>query len=135
MCGFDINLTYPQTGGHFPTINVTAGAVQDPDRNRDDEKDKERTKSRKSKRMTKSEFVEAVASRFEELGASLAPREGRLAKRALWKRDLSNSSIIDPWYGCDVWDEMIDYALNYTFPWCECFTRPYVSESHLEHFY
>ena len=23
LCGYDLNLTYPQRGGHFPTLNLT----------------------------------------------------------------------------------------------------------------
>ena len=45
--------------------------------------------------------------------------EARLAKRAQWKRDLSGraNGTIDPWYQCDIYDEMIDYALNFSLPW------------------
>ena len=37
------------------------------------------------------------------------------------KRDLSlrANGTIDPWYGCFLFDEMVDYALNYTWPWSE----------------
>jgi carboxypeptidase D len=27
------------------------------------------------------------------------------------------SGSIDPWYGCELFDEMVDYAVNYTWPW------------------
>ena len=49
-------------------------------------------------------------------------REGRLVAHERWKRDLSNraNGTIDPWYGCDIFDEMRDYAINFAFPWCEC---------------
>ena len=40
-------------------------------------------------------------------------------KREQWKRDLSGrpNGSIDPWYGCFLFQEMIDYAINFTFPW------------------
>ena len=50
---------------------------------------------------------------------SLEPGSERLQKRDAWKRDLSGraNGTIDPWYGCDLYDEMIDYALNFSLPW------------------
>lgn len=56
---------------------------------------------------------------------SLAKRvelhERREAERKQWKRDLSGraNGTIDPSYGCFLLDELIDYAVNFTFPWCE----------------
>lgn len=37
------------------------------------------------------------------------------------KRDLSlrANGTIDPWYGCFLIEEMVEYALNYTWPWSE----------------
>ncbi|KAI1792416.1 alpha/beta-hydrolase [Ganoderma leucocontextum] len=44
--------------------------------------------------------------------------EKSLLKRLTeWKRDAAGQAILDPWYGCDLFDEMWDYALNFTFPW------------------
>ena len=39
--------------------------------------------------------------------------------RPQWKRDLTGrpNGTIDPWYGCDIWQEMWDYTFNSTFPW------------------
>lgn len=50
----------------------------------------------------------------------LAAREER---RSAWKRDLSlrPNGTLDPFYGCLLWDEMWQYALNFTFPWCLCY--------------
>ena len=44
----------------------------------------------------------------------------RLRAQDTWKRNLAGrgNGTIDPWYGCDVYDEMLDYAVNFTFPWC-----------------
>jgi carboxypeptidase D len=51
-----------------------------------------------------------------------AIEEARFAKRAQWKRDLTGraNGTIDPWYECDLYDEMIDYAVNFSLPWREC---------------
>lgn len=122
LCGLDINLTYPQTGGHFPSINLDPAA---------------HTTTTVSKRG----FVEEVAARHAETLARRAEHPTRhtenparrahhaehlahraenvverLRKRDIWKRTLSNDTI-NPQYGCDVWDEMVDYATNFTFPW------------------
>ena len=45
--------------------------------------------------------------------------ERREEARSQWKRDMTGrpNGTIDPWYGCDVWQEMWDYAFNFTFPW------------------
>ena len=57
--------------------------------------------------------------------------ELQLVKRAddgkrLAKRDLSlrANGTIDSWYGCFLYDELIDYALNFSAPWsaCLCFS-------------
>ena len=52
--------------------------------------------------------------------------EQRNMKREQWKRDLSGraNGTIDPWYGCSLFQEMVDYAINFTFPW-STFTRLY----------
>lgn len=47
--------------------------------------------------------------------------ERREENRREWKRDLSGraNGTIDPNYGCFLLDELIDYAVNFTFPWCK----------------
>ena len=48
-------------------------------------------------------------------------QERRALENAQWKRNLSErpNGTIDSWYGCDIFDEMCDYAVNFTFPWCK----------------
>lgn len=43
----------------------------------------------------------------------------QFVKREQWKRDLIGraNGTIDPWYECDIYDELIDYALNFSLPW------------------
>ena len=45
--------------------------------------------------------------------------EARLARRDAWKRDLAGraNGTIDPYFQCDLYDEMIEYALNFSMPW------------------
>lgn len=107
LCGLDINLTYPQTGGRFPSINLDPAAHTNLQR-----------------RDSGLGFIAEVAARHAQESANgvLPPRhEERIRKREVWKRDLSgrSNSSIDPYYGCNVWDEMVDYATNFTYPWSE----------------
>ena len=48
--------------------------------------------------------------------------EGGGGGRWLARRDLSGraNGTIDPWYGCFIYDEMIDYAFNFSQPWSAC---------------
>ncbi|KAI0753313.1 alpha/beta-hydrolase [Daedaleopsis nitida] len=112
LCGFDLNLTYPQTGGTFPTLQLPQGlrtqllTVAEPS-------------------VPASSWKEAIATEYgaRVLSQSLAKRaefhESRETERAQWKRDLSSraNGTIDLWYGCDIFNEMRDYAVNFTFPW------------------
>ncbi len=44
----------------------------------------------------------------------------RETERSQWKRGVAkriDSGTLDPWYGCDIFDEMWDYAFNFTYPW------------------
>jgi carboxypeptidase D len=43
----------------------------------------------------------------------------RLARRTLGQRSIAGrpNGTIDPFYECSVWDEMWDYAVNFTAPW------------------
>ena len=45
----------------------------------------------------------------------------REERRQEWKRDLSGraNGTIDPFYGCFLLEEVMDYAQNFSFPWSE----------------
>ncbi|KAI1790060.1 alpha/beta-hydrolase [Ganoderma leucocontextum] len=112
LCGFDLNLTYPQTSGTFPTLAMPMGQRATP------------PEAQESRRIIRSweesQLRELVARELH--GESAQTREQdkhQEAKRARWKRDLSRraNGTLDPWYGCDLFNEMWDYALNFTFPW------------------
>ncbi|KAG6374843.1 hypothetical protein JVT61DRAFT_4228 [Boletus reticuloceps] len=73
-------------------------------------------------RFTKQELMQEAQDRF---AAKLSKRDTlfskheRIRARKAWKRSLADraNGTIDPWYGCDLYDEMLDYAINFTFPW------------------
>ncbi|KAI0822442.1 alpha/beta-hydrolase [Trametes gibbosa] len=108
LCGFDLNLTYPQVGT-FPTLNLTSGLRATLD-------------ASSSYSRVSTSLKDAIVAEYAERGRTASESDSvaeHLRRRMEWKRDLSGraNGTIDPWYGCDVFDEMRDYALNFTFPW------------------
>ena len=114
LCGFDLNLTYPQHG-HFPTLNGIAGPLP----------------SNSSQRALKKSILKSALKTDDRMkrtnmnARNLELDIARMQKRDQWKRDLRGraNGTIDPWYGCDIYDEMIDYALNFSLPWSAYFSR------------
>ncbi|KZP30592.1 alpha/beta-hydrolase [Athelia psychrophila] len=106
LCGYDLNLTYPQTGGHFPDLQFIPPSDPNAYGNNG-------TKTGALSRLSKRAFVEDVNS----ILAKRAELEEVTTKRG--KRDLTGRSngTIDSWYGCDLYDELIYYVVNYTYPW------------------
>ncbi|KAJ7066374.1 alpha/beta-hydrolase [Mycena amicta] len=100
LCGYDINLTYPQNGV-IPTVKFIDAADRDvPFLERS---------ARKS--LTKrGGLVAEINRRYAEL----EPVERQKSKRDL---SLRANGTLDPWYGCALLPEFIDYALNYSAPW------------------
>ncbi|EIW79100.1 alpha beta-hydrolase [Coniophora puteana RWD-64-598 SS2] len=107
LCGFDLNLTYPQDG-HFPTLQFQQGA---------DPNSGDFMSSYRNRMLDKAEFSEELERRFAN--RELPSARERIRKRDAWKRDLSGraNGTIDSWYGCDLYDEMLDYAVNFSYPW------------------
>lgn len=103
LCGYDLNLTYPQNG-HFPTLQFVNPS--DPHRSEFQSLAAKRQFFRKT--LSKSVLAASANAKRSE--------EGAVAKRDLSMRA---NGTIDPWYGCFIYDEMIDYALNYSEPWSE----------------
>ncbi|KAH0836523.1 Alpha/Beta hydrolase protein [Lanmaoa asiatica] len=112
LCGYDLTLQYPQPEP-FPTLTfipgnnpVSSGA----------------SSGKYKAKFTKQEFILEAQNRFAakltKRDAALSKRE-RIRARETWKRDLVDraNGTIDSWYGCDLYDEMLDYAVNFTFPW------------------
>ncbi|KAH9042688.1 alpha/beta-hydrolase [Lactarius pseudohatsudake] len=79
LCGYDVNLTYPQQSP-LPYIEPTRRV---------------------------SSLWSSVASR--------AQKTGLLKRRS--KRDISLNNQLDPYYGCSIFDEAVDYAANFSSPW------------------
>lgn len=82
--------------------------------------------------------MQALQKRYEESVAKGLQRRDRELAREMWKRDLSGrtNGTIDTWvcccheslgievtqwfrpqYGCFQWDMLMDYAVNFTYPW------------------
>ncbi|KAI0642261.1 alpha/beta-hydrolase [Trametes meyenii] len=100
-CGFDLNLTYPQNG-RFPTLSLDGpgGSAESAVYNRFNSRVRQQRNSQ-LRDLAKRAFVE---------GWDAAPAR---------KRD-SNSRInatLNPWYGCNLYNELVDYAINFSIPW------------------
>ena len=56
-----------------------------------------------------------------KLARAVPDRRKRGLAHREWKRDLSGrpKGTLDPWYACDLQDYLIDYAVNYTYPWAK----------------
>ncbi|KAJ7453068.1 alpha/beta-hydrolase [Mycena galericulata] len=108
LCGYDLNFTYPQNG-HFPTLrDPSFGAHMRHQKIGDISL---RTLVVQNRRVS-------TTSPSTTGKRDLMHRE---EARQLWKRDLAGrpNGTLDPWYGCFIWDEMVDYAMNFSFPWSE----------------
>ncbi|KAI0344359.1 alpha/beta-hydrolase [Trametopsis cervina] len=115
LCGFDLNLTYPQVG-NFPTLSLLVkpgfeggNALA-------------KTQNRALKTSVLKQSLKANLFDTNKRDLSFAENEHtvrRLQKRDAWKRDLTNrpNGTVDTWYGCDLFDELVDYALNFSIPW------------------
>ena len=111
LCGLDINLTYPQTSGHFPTIDLLVP---------DDDARAEWAAGAKQRQSARQRLTK-LALDATAAAAGAAKRDGAwLARRDLSMRA---NGTIDTWYGCLIYDEMIDYALNFSAPWSASFSH------------
>ena len=111
LCGYDLNLSYPQDG-HFPTLKFVE--PEDPFRSK--------SQGAFSRLNSASRDAQRLQLRTLAEHAERAVVERREHGAAVGKRDLSGraNGTIDPWYGCDIYDELIDYAVNFSFPWSLC---------------
>jgi carboxypeptidase D len=98
-CGFDLNLTYPQNG-HFPTLTIKSPT----DRPVNDLLAQRKTPFRKES------LTDKAATRFgkrSDNSSRCPPKENLIGQ----------GNTINGWYGCYLYDEMVDYALNCSFPY------------------
>lgn len=109
LCGYNLTLEYPQPE-HFPTLDAPIFSYD--------------SGVSASAKLTKGRFMleaqDRLAAKLGERGDAFLEDEERLHARHVWKRDLTGraNGTIDPWYQCDLYSEMLDYAINFTFPWC-----------------
>lgn len=105
-------MTYPQNG-HFPTLQ--------PQFNADEAFLTRRRQSKASvfKQLLKQDVKERRAGVVRR---STPADEKRYEKRDQWKGDLTGrpNGTLDPWYQCDVYFAMVEYALNFSLPWSKC---------------
>ncbi|KAF7368766.1 Carboxypeptidase [Mycena venus] len=112
LCGYDLNLTYPQNG-HFPTL-VEPSEQQVPS-----------TSFTFQSRLKKNPqaLLKAVWRWNQPESFSLNTRETehREERRQQWKRGIANrpNGTLDPTYGCHLFEEMWDYAVNFSSPWAQ----------------
>jgi carboxypeptidase D len=114
ICKYDLNLTYPQNKP-FPSLTDPRQTVG--------------TSGVMSSAKYRNRFWNnAITQNFAKFGANsgLSARDAdkREKKRQLWKRGLTGrpNGTLDPYYGCFLWEEMFDYAVNFSFPWSMCFS-------------
>ena len=109
LCGYNLTLKYPETQ-KFPTIAPPLGGLLS------GQGGSSKTQLRYS--TYSSTFRSRLRTSLASASANLDKRKRELSQRE-WKRDLSTraNGTLDPWYGCDLLDFVIDYALNYTYPW------------------
>ncbi|KAJ3836137.1 alpha/beta-hydrolase [Lentinula raphanica] len=111
LCGYDINLTYPQKG-IIPTITdpfTTARLFADSETQT---RTLPRRKQNLNRRLLSS--LSSLSSRALDTRAAEMEERRRLLKRNLIGRP---NGTLDPTYGCFLWEEMTDYAQNFSFPW------------------
>jgi hypothetical protein len=103
LCGYDFELTYPPNGPLPTLFNPIDGGSPSANSN-----------SRLSFKSAWSKLV----SLGQDFSLSKREQEDR---REAWKRDLSGrpNGSLDPTYGCFLFTELVDYALNYSFPWSQ----------------
>ncbi|KAK7037693.1 hypothetical protein VNI00_010919 [Paramarasmius palmivorus] len=121
LCGYDLNLTYPKKNGHFPSlVNVFKTTTHF---------DAILSLNQARKISFDLNLRATLTNQLPKRHVMLSERELALRedKRTQWKRDISGrpNGTLDPFYGCFLWEEMTDYAANFTFPWTQGAFDPY----------
>ncbi len=114
VCGFDLNLTYPQNG-HFPSLTFEDSRSAPVRKSSSSERTKKQTLVKRALEVDSHMAKRNLKARSLDAGAE------RIQKRDQWKRDFvdqaNETAVLDPYYGCDLYDELMDYALNFSLPW------------------
>ena len=109
LCGFDLNLTYPQTEplpSFSPTAHPSSFWSFAP--------------NEAPSALDRREILKSILDRRHFDGSKSS---GRSTGHALQSRQSSElPDVVTPSYGCALFDEMIDYAANFSFPWSMFFS-------------
>ncbi|KAJ8474878.1 hypothetical protein ONZ45_g15798 [Pleurotus djamor] len=118
LCGYDVNLTYPQNG-LIPTLknpfdeDAFDGGFDGP----------------QVGRQFRSSLLAPVLQKLRSSPPALSRRLPHkvFQRKQAWKRDLTGrpNGTLDPFYGCHIYSELLDYAMNFTFPWTQGEFDPY----------
>lgn len=104
LCGYDLNLTYPQTGGHFPSLpdifDSDAGILSSASLDRSNVLGR-------SKGEGLASMLGSPILKKRNHGLSTREIGKRDAAKEAWKRDLTGrtNGTIDPYYGCFLLEE------------------------------
>jgi len=108
LCGYNIQLTYPQTG-ELPKLPLVMP------------RDRQMPWQAANARMGRAGLAALLTKRHAESGVASLHKRDREARQESWKRSIAGrpNGTLDPWYGCFLLDMVVDYAANYTYPWTE----------------
>ena len=114
LCGFDLNLTYPQDGP-FPTLSFRVPPSFDSEK-------RALRKSLVRSALKSGLFFPSSSAVARDVTAGESGAGLRESQKQRFSRDLTGraNGTIDPFYGCDLIDEAGVYALNFSIPWSEC---------------
>jgi carboxypeptidase D len=131
LCGYDLNLTYPPDG-KLPSI-------ADPNPAQASKPATDREIFQGHFKRTLSTLANGIEAHYDAKSRlpvipSQSQIEAHEIKKQAWVREITRTThssmitrdlsgrtngTIDPYYGCFLVDELMDYALNFSLPWSE----------------
>ncbi|GJJ10947.1 hypothetical protein Clacol_005176 [Clathrus columnatus] len=128
LCGYDINISYPQKGGPFPTLRPPLLKAGDQTINiylTPKLRSHELFRHKKSALQTMKDVVpddhEEKKAQFHFEISQHQDNNDRAAALSEWKAQRGlpgrGNGVIDPYYECDLYAELVDWAVNFTEPW------------------
>ncbi|KAJ4500491.1 Alpha/Beta hydrolase protein [Lentinula lateritia] len=108
LCGYDLNLTYPQLGGKFPSVEVKYGSIGD----------RVQGLSRRDSNLIGGSNRNVPPKNFNSPWSKRAKSQSRRQSDSPSFNTTLTEKIND-YYGCDIRDMVFEYTLNYTYPWSE----------------